>query len=447
MKYMKKIKYLLFGFVCFMLITTNALAASVSIKASSTNITKGNTVTITATVSSETPIVSSEGSLSCSGAGVNGGANLSFDDNTNSVYSKSFSTTLKPTTSGTITCSVSSARLTDMGHDNWQGISNTSIRITVNEPVVIKRPTKEYSSNNNLKSLEIEGYTLEPVFTKDTKEYSIEVANDVTKVNIKATSEDNSAKISGLGEIEVSEGTNKLEVKVTAENGNVNIYVINVTVKELDPIEVTIDKEKYLVVRKEGLIDPPENYEKDTVKINDQDVLCYKNKKTKTILIALKDSKGNIRYYKYDEAKKTYTKYQGLVIGGIHLSIENMPNKMLPKGYSKINFKYDEKEMNGYQYIEKGVTYAADDKVSGSDFYLIYAVNEETGKKNLYVYDKLENTVQRYDSTLVDNYKEEADNYFLYLLVAVSLLALTIITCSIILIKKVSINLNLLNII
>ena len=83
-------------------------------------------------------------------------------------------------------------------------------------------------------------------FNKDTNEYSIEVPNGTEKVNIKTSLEDTKAKVSGDGEVSVSEGTNKLEVKVTAENGNERVYIINVTVKELDPIEVTVDKKNNL---------------------------------------------------------------------------------------------------------------------------------------------------------------------------------------------------------
>ena len=35
--------------------------------------------------------------------------------------------------------------------------------------------------------------------------------------------------------------------------------------------------------------------EKDTIKIGEEEILCYKNKVTKNILIALKDDKGEIK--------------------------------------------------------------------------------------------------------------------------------------------------------
>lgn len=431
---MKNIKFLMVVFIGFILFSGSVEAASVSIKSNYSTITKGNSVTVTATVSSDSPIVSIEGTFMCKGAGVSSGVNMEFDDVSNSLYSKSYSTTVKGTSAGTITCTVTGARITSMSSDSWQNISDKSINISVNEPASI--PQKTYSSNNYLKELEIEGYTLNPSFSKDIKEYNVEVPNGTEKVTIKATKEDANASISGTGDREVTEGVNKIEIKVTAENGNVNTYVINVTVKELDPIEVTIDNSKYTIIRKEGVLEAPENYEKTSVKIGDEDVLCYKNMVTGNILIGLKDEEGNSRYYSYNEENNKYTVYNGYKIGNVSLNILDMPSSEIPTGYSKVTFEYDDNKLEGYQYIEKNVTYAADDTVKGSDFYLIYAVNEISGEKGLYVYDKLEGTVQRFNNTLILTYQEKADNYFLYLLISLVVLAITIITLMIVLIKK-----------
>lgn len=431
---MRKIKFILITIISFVLFSSEVEAASVSIKSNYTSITKGNSVKVTATVSSDSPIVSIEGTLMCKGAGVSTGVNMEFDDVSNSVYTKSYSTTVKGNSTGTITCSVTGARLTNMSSDSWQNISDRSISITVKEPVYI--PPKTYSSNNNLKSLGVEGYTISPEFSNDTKEYSVEVPNGTEKVVINATKEDNTASVSGTGDVSVNEGANRIEIKVTAENGNEKIYVINVTVKELDPIEVTVNERKYTIIRKEGVIEAPLNYEKSSIKIGNDDVLCYKNMVTNNILIALKDEDGNSKYYSYNEETNEYSLYNGYKIGNVNLSILSMPSSELPQGYSKVTFEYNEQKIDGYQYIQKNVTYAADDTVSGNDFYLIYAVNELSGEKGLYVYDKLEGTVQRFNNTLVLSYKEKADNYFLYLLISLAVLAITIITLALILMKR-----------
>ncbi|MGM9875841.1 MAG: cadherin-like beta sandwich domain-containing protein [Bacilli bacterium] len=429
---MKRSYFVIFliGFVLFSGIVN---ASSVSVKASNTSITKGNSVTITATINSDSPLVSTEGTLMCKGAGVSSGVDMTFDDSSNSIYSKSFSTTIKPSSSGTVTCSVTSVRITNMSSDNWQNLGDGVVSIKVNEPAYI--PPKNYSSNNYLKSLEVEGYSFD--FDKETMEYSIEVPHGVEKVNIKAIKEDNNAKILGNGEVSVSEGTNKLEVKVTAENGNERIYIINVTVKELDPINVKIENKSYTVIRKEGVIeDIPENYEKSSIKIGEEDVLCYKNVKTGNILIGLKDDKGEARFYSYDEKTRKYTLYNGYKIGGLYLNIISMPKDKIPSGYSKVSFNYGDNKLEGYQPVNNNVTYAADDSVKGSDFYLVYAINEVTGEAGTYMYDKLDGTIQRFNSSLILTYKEKADNYLLYFLLSLVVLATTIITFVIILMKK-----------
>lgn len=422
---MKK-KYIIISLIGFMLFSGTVDAASVSIKASSTSVTRGNSVTVSATVSSDSPLVSIEGTLMCKGAGVSSGVDMAFDDSSNSIYSKSYTTTIKPSSSGTISCSVTSSRITNMASDGWQNLGDKTITIKVSEPVYI--PPKTYSSNNYLKSLEIEGYTID--FNKDTTEYSIEVPNGTDKVNIKASVEDDTAKISGSGEIAVSEGANKLEVKVTAENGNEKVYIINVVVKELDPIEVTIDKRKYTIIRKEGIIENiPENYEKSSIKIGEDDILCYKNVKTKNILIGLKNEKGEAKFYSYDEKTKKYTLYNGYKIGGLYLNIISMPKDKIPSGYSKVSFEYENNKIDGYQLVNKSDTF-------DSDFYLVYAVNENTGETNTYVYDKLDGTIQRFNTNMILSYKKKADNYLLFFLITLVVLAATIITFSIILMKK-----------
>ena len=423
---MKKIinKIFIFGMIFVsMFWTEEVLAAGMSVTASSSSITKGDSVRITATFTSDTMVYFTEGTLVCSGAGVNNKLELGSRQKMNDTATFPYSFSVKATSSGTITCSTSGAKMVEGSSPNEEKSVSGSVSVTVKEPVVIKKPTREYSSNNYLKSLTIDGFDISPSFDKETKEYSVEVPNGTEKVNIKAEKADSSASVKGDGEVSVTEGVNKIEIKVTAENGNERVYVINVTVKELDPIEVTIDKKKYNIIRKEGVIDPPENYEKDTIKINDNDVLCYRNKVTKVVLVGIKDESGNAAYYIYDEKKNTYTKYNGIKVGNLYLSVLDMPKDKIPDGYVKKTFEYDGKKIDGYV-------------LNNSDFYLIYAQNETTGKIGLYTYDRKEATIQRLNNDVVNGYKKKADNYFLYLLISIGVLAITIITFSIILIKK-----------
>lgn len=419
---MKKFRFLIvFVFALFWF--SNVSASSVSVSADKSTVTKGDTVTVTATISAGSGIYTTEGSINCSGAGVSTGRDMSFEDMDTKSTSKSFSFTIKPTSSGTVTCKTSNVVIRELAEEKGYSLDNSSTTITVKEPTVIKKPTREYSSNNYLKSLAIDGYDITPSFDKETKEYSVEVPNGTEKVNIKALKEDSSSSVSGDGEVSVTEGANKIEVKVTAENGNERVYVINALVKELDPIEVTIDKKKYTIIRKEGVIDPLENYEKDSIKINDNDVLCYRNKVTNVVLVGLKDDSGNAAYYIYDEKKNTYSKYNGIKVGSLYLSILDMPKDKILDGYVKKSFEYEGKKIDGYNF-------------DNSDFYLLYAQNETTGKIGLYMYDRKEGTLQRFNDGTINLYKKKADRYFIYFLISIGVLAISIISFSIVLIKR-----------
>lgn len=308
---------------------------------------------------------------------------------------------------------------------NSSGTSNTST------------PVKKKSNNNYLSSLTVDGYSLDKEFKKDELEYSLVVESGTDKVIINAQLDDDKAKVTGIGEIALKEEDNKLEIKVTAEDGSTRTYILNVKIEELNPVEVTIDKKKYSIVRKEiDSIKIPNGYDKSTIKIGDEDILCYKNNKTKNILMILQDDKGNNNLYSYNEKTKKYTLYSSLTLGNTTLSIIDMPSNLVPKGYTKVSFKYDDTKLEGYQYIERNKTYAADDGVKGSDFYLVYAINEKTGEKALYVFDKLEGTIQRFNSDLVKAYEDENNQYFLYMLISLALLAVSIIVLSVVLIKQ-----------
>ena len=143
---MKKISKIFLGILCIFIYTNKVDAASLSVRTGSSTITKGNSAVITTTISASSPIVSIEGSLSCSGAGVSGGIDLRFDDSSNSVYTKTYTYTVKATTAGTINCTTSGVRLTEMASGSWVNLTNDYVKITVNNPPVI--PPKVYSANN-----------------------------------------------------------------------------------------------------------------------------------------------------------------------------------------------------------------------------------------------------------------------------------------------------------
>ena len=82
-------------------------------------------------------------------------------------------------------------------------------------------------------------------------------------------------------------------------------------------------------------------------------------------------------------------------------------------------------------------TYALDNNdITGNQFYLFYAKNIETGKVYLYQYDALEKTVQRYNTEILDIYKNQSNKYYTIILGTILLLGIVIITFSIIIINN-----------
>ena len=278
----------------------------------------------------------------------------------------------------------------------------------------IKRETiiKNYSSNNNLKSLGVKDHQISPEFNKNELNYTLEVENDVKKITIEGSKEDNKSSITGLGEKEVHEGANSFDIVVTAENGTTKTYHLTVNVKELDPINVKVDKKEMTLIQKEEELDGkvPNHFEKTTVKINDKDVLAYENKVLKLTIVALKDDKGNITFYEYKD--NNYKLYKQLTSGNISIHILD-DTKKIPKGYSSYKSKIDNVEYLVY-------------KTNKDDsFFLIYGENVETGKKSLYNYDEVEKTIQRYNK--VETKSNNNQKYLILGLLGLVLLLLLIL--------------------
>ena len=249
------------------------------------------------------------------------------------------------------------------------------------------------ASNSYLKSLSIDGVKLSPAFNKDKMEYSAVVPGDKEKVTIKGELEDDKATVEGLGEVELKEGINRIEIKVTAENGEERKYILTITRKEKNPIEVTINKKKYTVVKKEIGLKVPEGFVKTSVVIDKQEVVAYSNEFTGYLIVALVDEDGKASWFIYNQKNGTYTRYSELKSNGLRLIILEAKKKDVPYRYKKTTFKINDDLVDGYA-LELG-----------SNYRLVYALNMDTGNKGFYLYDMEENTFQRFYNTQVNIYR------------------------------------------
>jgi len=428
-KRIKKILYsLLFGIIlnCFLITGVEAASAKVYINSSASTIVVGNQVTFTVTINTDSPIGAWDYATSVSsnltyvsGSPVSKSANL---PSNNSTKSLTYKFTYKAKSSGNATFTFKLANVLDYATVSPMSFpTNTSKSINI---ITQAQLEASYSKNNNLSSLSVDGYTLSPAFNKNTLEYKVELPNGVTKIKINANKEDKTASISGTGERNVSEGANKLEIKVTAQNGSVKTYVINATVKELDPIIVTVNNEQYNVVRKKNEINAPNStFTEKEIKINDLEVPAFENEKLGYTLVGLKDKEGKIELYIYNEKENTYTKYKEYNFKSSIIGILDDSSK-IPEGYKKTTIKINDEEIIAYKLNQ------------ASRFYVFYGVNVESGDKNLYVYDSIEKTIQRYnDDEVIKIYEQELkEKETLYQYLIIGLGCLLIITYLIVLI-------------
>lgn len=377
----KTFKALIIIVACFFF-QLRVSAGDVSIVTNNRNPSVGSNVVVTV----KAPNVAGNFSVTSSNQSVLSGGS------SNSWIEGSVTYTFVAKAVGTATITVKPIDAADYDGNVFSAVK--SVTITVGNKTT-SSAKKDLSSDNTLSSLSIDGVNLEPAFNKNTTSYNVNLEAGVTKINVKATPNDKSAKVTGIGEIEVSEGNNNIEVVVTAENGSTKTYTITANVKEYDPINVKVENSKYTVVRNIKNVTAPNGYEETKIKIKGEEVPAFKNKTTGYTLVLLKDDKGNQNFYIYKDKK--YILYKEYTFNKIILY--PMELKKVPKGYKKTKITFNDDKIIAYKKNKK------------SNYALIYGMNVETGKKHIYMYDKEEDTLQIYNDELNDVSDEKIEQY------------------------------------
>lgn len=395
---MKKLYLLIFGIILSFICINNvdAATANISVSASKSRVIVGDTVNITIRLSSSANIGSWDFNVIPS-------SNLTLikrsdgydglkvaDAGGASTKSKTYTFTFRAKSSGTGSVKISVNEIYEMTNDD----STPKMQVTTNSTsfniMTQSQLEASYSKNNYLSSLEVEDQTLTPKFDKETLEYSLELEYGTESINIITDTEDSKASVDGDGEVTLSQGMNAIKVVVTAENGSTRIYTINATVKELDPINVSLDGTNYSVVREEEFLPSASSaYQKTTIQIDEKDVPAYYNEVVDFTLVGLKDETGNINLYIYKDGN--YTLYNEFNFNQLSIYLLDMDESLLPSGYKQGEITIGDKTVTAYTR-------------EGYEFPIVYGLNIETGEKNLYKYDAKENTLQRVEN--IDSSKE-----------------------------------------
>lgn len=395
--------------VTFFSFLTDVQAASLSISTNTKSVVTGGSVSITVKASG---LIGKFSITSSNGKVLSGGTSSVWLENESKTYKFSAKSI------GNATITVKALDVADTNGNSYSG--SKSVTVSVVKP-------REKSTNNNLKSLSVDGYSISPSFNKNTLEYTVNLESNVEKIKINATKEDGYASLSGTGEKEVQEGNNKFEIIVTSETGKSKVYTLNAIVKDSNPIIKEINGKKYTVIKRASSLTKPELFEETTISIRETDIPAFYNEIAKITLVGLKDEQGTIYLFKYDSKTDSYTKYESLTSVSKTIIFESTEEEIVD--YTKTTVTVNDKEYTAYQHK------------NNKDYILVYGMDIETGDKDWYLYNIKENTIQSYMSDIIDDMQEDFDQKIEeYKIVLLGMAGLSLLLLLIIIIQIVSKN-------
>lgn len=253
-------------------------------------------------------------------------------------------------------------------------LAGKTASVTIN---VVNKPN--YSKNNNLKELSIEGHDVVKI---NDNNYSLVVGADINEVNIKALAEDAKAKVTGDGIKQLKDGENHFEVIITSEAGVQN--KISVYITKNDGYSIS-DLKKLL-----------NNDEIDTIDI----VIDSNSILLRDQLNEIKNSKKSVNFNFLDEDKNII--YSWVVDGNKLQDIEGDINLGVDINYSLNDHKIYEAAnyADGIYLSFKGQT-----NISSGVLLKVYTNNKFLNKEsiNLYEYVSADNVLNLKGSSIIKN--------------------------------------------
>lgn len=118
---------------------------------------------------------------------------------------------------------------TGIGDNGWSKVTYNGATAYINSSfLTTEKPEEKKSADKALKSLEVTPEGLTPAFDPETTTYTLEVTASTEKIDVKATSNDEKAKVTVTGNDALKVGDNAVKITVTAEDETARIYTINV---------------------------------------------------------------------------------------------------------------------------------------------------------------------------------------------------------------------------
>lgn len=261
------------------------------------------------------------------------------------------------------------------------------------------------SSNTKLKSLSIGGYAINPAFSPDKYSYTAEVPYNINEVIVTAETEDSGAKIKSVeGNKKLKVGSNTVTVTVEAANGTTKKYTIKVTrAKEgeqtdIGGLQTTIGNDVYIIasVIPQDIIF--KDFKIEIAKVNGYDIQTAVDKNGNFRIFYLKaPNSTELKPFLYDAEQDIFEEVKYLLVGENYYIFNSFPEDYtLPKSLYASTVKIGDFEVECF----------ADSSSSMDEFYYVYAFSSD--KYDLYRYDSVEGTIQRYPDFA--NSKAQSDN-------------------------------------
>ncbi len=131
---------------------------------------------------------------------------------------------------------------------------NNSNNGTASDNTTTSKSTEARLKNLGIKPNDFNG------FKRDKTDYSVEVPNNVSKVNVYATPLDSKAKVTGTGDVSLNEGeSKKVAITVTAEAGNTKTYSLTIKRKAADEADTQTQGDSDASLKSLGI--KPEKYD------------------------------------------------------------------------------------------------------------------------------------------------------------------------------------------
>ena len=234
----------------------------------------------------------------------------------------------------------------DADEGNAMSVSSQPLKLTVLAGTTA-------SSDATLASLKVGSAVLTPSFDPDIRDYNVRVENSVLKLAVSAIANDPMASVAVEGADELKVGSNRITVLVTAPDGTENKYVVYCVRDEAPPEEQKEEPEK------EEKETPAEK--KEAVEKSGHEQAFYVTKQDEKIMLIAD------------------TQYE---------MMETSSGISIPEGYYKTSI------------LISGYTVTAFSPVpEGTPEYLLLILRKEGNDPGLYVYDRMEKTLQRYGLT------------------------------------------------